>query len=440
LTAKLGGAAATLLTTMLLARLLSKPDFAGYVIIGAVAMLGGVFGSLGMGNAILRFAGFYLGVGRFKAARQVTWRCLAIGAAGLLVTALTLSLSQGVLAKHMASWPTHAAVAPLIGLWLFGNGMLLLTTSALRAYGKIGLGSVMEFTLPRLAVLSATAVVFALQLTSIVVVLVATACIVSLLCLVSFVTLWRAVQQNHQSTDDSNYAEDVPFREIAHCALPLLGSQTLFQAMTDSSLFFVAHYCSVEATALYAATYRLWGVSGLPQSAVASAIQGRIAELHAQADKRATELLIRSSANLAMLPTVLGAAVGCLFAGPLLMILFGDSFAAAAHLLMTFCLLRCPSVACGPAVHMLAMSGKQGMVFVVALTSAIFGIVAGWALTSSYGALGGVWAVGLATTLFHVQAVWQVSRVYGIRSWIGRNGGSQPRRSQLLPTPTSEVL
>jgi O-antigen/teichoic acid export membrane protein len=37
LTAKLGGAAATLLTTMLLARLLSKPDFAGYVIIGAVA-------------------------------------------------------------------------------------------------------------------------------------------------------------------------------------------------------------------------------------------------------------------------------------------------------------------------------------------------------------------------------------------------------------------
>ena len=88
--AKVGGAGASLLTTMMLARLLPKEEFAGFVMAYTVVMLGGMLGGLGMGNAILRYAGFFLGAGQGASARDVTRRCVWLGQASLLIVAMTL--------------------------------------------------------------------------------------------------------------------------------------------------------------------------------------------------------------------------------------------------------------------------------------------------------------------------------------------------------------
>lgn len=314
---------------MLLARLLTKADFAGYAMAYTVVMLGGILGPLGMGNAILRFAGFHIGAQQMQAARRVTWRGVGLGSCGLLVVAVTLALSHGPLSHRLASWPANPQATLLISIWMFGNGMLMLTTSALRAYGRIGLGSVIEITVPRFAVLMATASVFLLKIESLTVILGVSSVVVLLICVWSVFVLWKTTCVGIQLEVDGDDVQIVPARELRNCALPLLGSHLLYQAMTDSTLFFVAYYCSVEATALYAAAYRIWGVFGLPQSAVASAIQGRIAELDAQGDKQAVESLIRGSANLAMWPTAAAAAVVCLMSGSLMSVLYGPSFASA---------------------------------------------------------------------------------------------------------------
>ncbi|MGI9457309.1 MAG: oligosaccharide flippase family protein, partial [Aeoliella sp.] len=116
--AKASGAVATLLTTMLLARMLSKADFASFQLAFAVVMLGSILGPLGMGNAILRFAGSFLGAGRPSAARSVTKRCVTMGSMGLMVVASLLVLLHGPIGNELSAWPEGWLAAALVSVWL----------------------------------------------------------------------------------------------------------------------------------------------------------------------------------------------------------------------------------------------------------------------------------------------------------------------------------
>jgi O-antigen/teichoic acid export membrane protein len=201
-------------------------------------------------------------------------------------------------------------------------------------------------------------------------------------------------------------------------AMPLLASNLLFQLMTDVTLFFLARYCQVEEVALYGAAYRVWGFLGLPQNAVASAIQGRISELHALNDRRGLEEMIRNSANLATLPTFLITLVVCLAAGPLLHLLFGEFYAEGSTALVVLCLSQLIFVALGPCEHLLAMSGKQRTVLAATMVSALLAVAAAWLLIPIWGIAGAATAAGLSTISFKVLLAWQAYQQMDIRSWL----------------------
>lgn len=423
--AKAGGAVAALGTTMLLTRLLSQEDFASYGLAYATVMLCSILGSLGMGNAVLRFGGSFLGVGQFADARAVTKRCVGIGLAALVLVGAAFVLAYPALTWLLAAWPRGIVNSALIALWIVGAGAVLLLTSALRAYGKIGMGALAEITVPRIALLSVVATMFLLGNKSLTAVLVAATIVMSLTAMWSYFALQRAYHQLPADAPTSTKQAPVSRERIMHFSLPLLGSNVLFQLTTDSTLFLVALFCNQSEVALYVAAHRIWGFFGMPQNAVATAVQGRIAELHAMKDRDGLEELVRHSANLATVPTLLITAVVCLAAGPLMTLLFTPTYSSGATPLIVLCVAQLVFVMLGPAEHLLAMSGKQSDVLYASVASVLVAIalscllIASWSPIAMWGPLGAAIAGGAATVLFKALLAWRACRVMGIRSWVG---------------------
>lgn len=408
---------AALATTMLLTRLLSTEDFASYGLAYAAVMLCSILGSLGMGNAILRFGGSYLGSGQLGDAREITKRCVAIGLAALLVISALFVVASPMLNWLLSAWPAGLVNSALVGSWLLGAGAVLLLTSGLRAYGKIGLGALAEITAPRLALLAVVAVLFLLRIDSLTAVLTAATAVMLLTAAWSYF----ALREVYGDTTEAGETHITPKSnsEIMRFSLPLLGSNVLFQFTTDSTLFLVALYCNQSEVALYVAAHRIWGFFGMPQNAVATAVQGRIAELHAMRDRSGLEELVRNSANLATAPTLLITAVVCLAAGPIMGSLFTAEYADGATPLVVLCLAQLVFVMIGPAEHLLAMSGRQAEVLYASLASVLVAVVLGCLCIPYWGPLGAALAGGIATIVFKVLLAWQAYRVMGIRSWVG---------------------
>jgi len=417
--AKAGGAVAALATTMLLTRLLSTQDFASYGLAYAAVMLCSILGSLGMGNAILRFAGSYLGSGQFGSARLITKRCVTIGLTALLVISALFVLASPLLSRYLSAWPPGLINSALVGSWLVGTGAVLLLTSGLRAYGKIGMGALAEITAPRLALLTIVAILFVAKVDSLTPVLAAATVVMLATAAWSYFALCAAYSDTVEDSASGALPAPKSDSEIMRFSLPLLGSNVLFQFTTDSTLFLVAVFCNQSEVALYVAAHRIWGFFGMPQNAVATAVQGRIAELHAMHDRKGLEELVRNSANLATAPTLLITAVVCLGAGPIMSLLFTPEYANGATPLIVLCLAQLVFVMIGPAEHLLAMSGRQEDVLYASLASVLVAIGLSCTLILYWGPLGAALAGGIATIVFKVILAWQAYRVMGIRSWVG---------------------
>ncbi len=394
-------------------------------------MLGSILGPLGMGNAVLRFAGSFLGGGDSAAARHVTTRCVMIGLGGVMALALLLVALHPAAEHFLSAWPTGIVNATLIAIWLGAAGAVLLFTSSLRAFGRIGAGAVAEITLPRMALLATIGVLYCVDVTSLTAMLAAAASVNVLAAAWSLFALVRAMPAE---ASHDQVPTPVPTARIFDFAVPLLGSNVLFQLMTDITLLFVACYCQVEEVALYGAAYRVWGFLGLPQNAVASAIQGRIAELHAANDRRGLEDMVRSSANLATLPTFLITLIVCVAAGPLLGLLFGEFYAGGHAALMVLCLAQLAFVAIGPCEHLLAMSGKQRTVLSVTIVAALLAVAFSWILTPTWGIVGAAVGAAVATVAFKVLLAWQAYKQMDIRSWVTLSPRGDADSPTLLPS------
>lgn len=414
LVAKASGAVAALLTTMILTRALPEAEFGSYVLAYTFIFLGSILGSLGMGNAALRFAGAYLGAGRPDAARRVAAKCIAIGLGGLAALALLLIALHPVAARLFDAWPPGLLNATLIGIWLWGAGAILVLTSAMRAFGHIGAGAVAEITIPRIALLCTMGLLYVFHVQSLTTMLAAAALVSIAAAAWSLLALLRALPHDVGAISE----EHVPTGTIAGFALPLLGANVLFQFMTDATLFAVASYCGKEEVALYGAAYRVWGFLGLPQNAVVTAIQGRLAELHSAHDDHGLMEVVRNSAILSTLPTLLITLVAGVAGGRLLGLLFGDFYAGGQSALLILCVGQLICVALGPCDHLLAMTGKQQTVLVITVLSTALAIALAWVLTPRYGILGAATAAALATVSFKILLAWQAYRQMGIASWL----------------------
>ncbi len=131
----------------------------------------------------------------------------------------------------------------------------------------------------------------------------------------------------------------------------------------------------------------------LPLQIMSSVLTPMIAELHEKGRMRELERLVRTSATLTAIPSLVGLIVLCIASPWFLQLLYGAFYRQGAPILALLCVGQMVSVWAGSNIQVLMMCRCQKDAMVITLICGIYTFVAGILLARSFGIIG----VGVAT-------------------------------------------
>lgn len=401
--ARVSGSFGSLLSGMVLARMLSPSDFGIYTLLYNVVVVAAVLGTFGVGDAAIRFVGYSLGSGATGMAARTAKQALVLGALGMLAVALVFPVVRSLVVR----WDPHFSIGGreslLVAGWIFSYGLLVHSGYLLRAFNEITPGTVTESLLYRVGVVLAFGVAFAVGQRSLISVLVVSTLVATASAIVALRFFARVVN-GLRSLDHSALASPgrsiYRWKELLGVGLPLYGSTVLFRLMSDGTIFVVDHFHGVGAVALYGVAYRFWAAFSLPQIAVDAALQPQLAICAATNDSKGMEALQHEAILLGLLPTGIFTIISLVAGGPLLSLLYGQHYAQGASVLAILSISQLLSVLLGPSEHLMSMTGRHMAVFYVTVVSALISLILAWTLTPSLGLAGAAIAAGLSNVVF----------------------------------------
>lgn len=400
--ARLLTALSAVVVQLLLARLLAPADLGGYFIALSLTMPLMVVGQLGLGPIALRETAAALADQAPARAVAVVGQALqptAIGAVGVLaVTGLAGSL---------AAFPLTASI--LCGVWAALLTFQSLLGELLRGCGRPRLAALLNGTLGNLTTVPPLLVFWgsqtALQLPQALLVLIGG---VGVTVAVGGFGLWQELRRVQGAlprtgrplapllprgeTAPPQPASPSPL-EMVRQARPLLLNQLLLLLISRTDLWIVSLVGGAAPAAGYAIAARLALMVAMPLEVGRSTIAGRIATLHAQGELRRLERLLRATAAWMLIGALPVALICAALGAPLIALIYGPAYTAAAPLLAILALGQLTTVATGLCGQTLTLAGHGSLVLRVTLAVSLASLGLMLVLTSLWGPL----AVALAT-------------------------------------------
>jgi O-antigen/teichoic acid export membrane protein len=188
-------------------------------------------------------------------------------------------------------------------------------------------------------------------------------------------------------------------RDLASTCGVLMLIQCITFLSTQADIWIAGLCCPHDQLALYGAARRLVLIIVMPLQMANYLVVGSIAELLAQGRRAELERLLRSVATLFAAPAVLGLIVVVAAGGPLLSLLFGDFYRAAARPLILLSAGQLVLVAAGSCHSTLLMAGQQSKALCVNGLAAASIVLGGWLAAERYGVTGLAVAYSLVVAL-----------------------------------------
>jgi O-antigen/teichoic acid export membrane protein len=188
----------------------------------------------------------------------------------------------------------------------------------------------------------------------------------------------------------------VTLRPLVAFSASMLAVQLLTLFTTQADLWVAGVWCQHDQLALYGAARRLMLLVSLPVQMVNLSVVAAVAELHGQR-RPELERLLRRSATWAAAPSVAVIVVLIFCGGPILELLFGPFFRAAALPLAILGAGQLVLVAVGSCGCALEMSGNHYVSLAVNLLASVALVVVGVWAARQFGILG--LAVGSASVI-----------------------------------------
>jgi len=385
-------ALAQLVSTALLARLLSPQDMGAYFLAYSLVTVGSMMGTAGVGQAGVRFVAQSIGLKQYGRIRRVVGMVVIAGVLGSSAVGFAYLLLGPVMGREFFSAPALVATTGLVAGWLTVTSLQYLLADAFRGFHDIRLTFVFGGSVSGGGFLAGTLVIVGLSLVlflrgqstlSFVVSLAAASGLTS--ALLAGWALRRKVASLPQ--DDSNH-KPVALGGLLRVALPLLVTQLTVAALAQSDIWILGAFRPQKELALYGAAARVVLLVAMPLQMANLVVEPLIAEMYAQGRKQALERTARAAGTLAGIPALLGVAGLILLGGPILGSLYGEYYREGATVLALLSLGQLVKVWTGPCQATLGMSGNQSILMIITVVSATITVVAGLAVVGRYGATG----------------------------------------------------
>jgi O-antigen/teichoic acid export membrane protein len=400
-------------TQVLIVRALSRSEFGAFAFGLSVASLAATVALLGLDKTISRFVPLYEERGDER--RLAGSLVVAFGVAAGVTIAMLLVLI-GVQARFGDDLVENELARQLM--------LILFLLAPVRALDSLLTACFAIFGRARSIVLRRNVVAPGLQLIVVAIVILADqpaevlaiGYVVAGIVGVSIfaVALARLIQQKGILDRIRRREFDLPFRAIFGFSLPLLSSDVVYLLRTSAIVILLQYLATSREVAAYGAVLPLARQNLLIYQSFAFLFVPVAARLFARGEHdRLRNMYWQTSAWIAV-ATFPALALTVAVAGPLTVLLFGQSYADAGAVLAILAVGHYVSAALGFNSLTLRVQGSVRFIVVVDVVSAVISLAASVALIRSYGAIGA--AIATSATLIIQNLLYQAGLV---RSAIG---------------------
>lgn len=429
-------ALAGLVSSALLARLLTPPALGAYFLAYSILNVGTSLGALGLTGTVVRLVAQGMGLNHFGRVRGVIGVVLGVGTLGALAVGLTYLLFGDDLAEAVFNAPALAAITGLVAGWIMVVTLQGLLSETFRGFHDIRLASILGSQpgggttgVATLALLTASLLVLWLvngQATLATVVLLAI-CSGAVSTLVAGWLLHRRVTRLPLQTLDEGQEPDPKkvLREVLSISLPLLTVSLVMMVRTNGDIWTLGAFLPQGELALYGAANRLVSMVTMPMAIVTAVAPPLIAEMYFQGKREDLELALRGMATLTGIPALL-TSIGCIFfAGPILSLVYGNYYREGAVVLALLSIGLFVSVCAGCCGIVLSYTGHQKTQMTITIATSAATLIAMLATAEPYGIAGVAMSKTAGQVLQNGIVLLVVKQKTGMWTHVGFKGISQ---------------
>ncbi len=404
-----GSAGLTALSSIAFARILGITNFGLYVYVVSAIGLVGSLAALGLPTLITREVAAWAAMGEWRRFNgMIRFSILATAISSVLFGVLMLVFSR-FLGRITATPGFFTALALGVGIMVI-QSVDLASASALQ-----GMHVVARSLVPQGIVLPACLILYALSVHGLHKPLDA----VHLLAVQLMVGVLLDIYQLASLARWRPRASIGLGREIhavtwLRNALPFLGNGILFIINTQADTLLLGYFRGGGSSGIYQVGTRGAQLVVLSLGAIATAMQPRIAALHVSGNHRGIARVVTHMSRLAFLVAMVGAVFLLVFGSPLIRLLFGPGFVAAASVLSILVLARLVNAGTGSLGPYLAMTGKERLLMKGLAVEGAANILLNILLIPRWGLNGSAFATGTSMSVVDVALAFYVYRRWGI--------------------------
>jgi O-antigen/teichoic acid export membrane protein len=429
-----------LLSSALLARLLTPQALGTYFLAYSILNFGTSLGALGLTGTVVRLVAQGIGLNVFGRVRRVISVVLGVGTLGALGVGLAYLLIGDDLAKTVFNAPALAAVTGLVAGWIMVGTLQGVLGETFRGFHDVRLATILGGQTTGAATGLATVALLTASLfllwvvngqATVATIILLALCSGAVNTVVAGWLLHRKVTELPPPTPDEGGEPDPKkvLREVLSISLPLLVVTLVMMVRTSGDTWILGASLPQSELALYGAANRLVSMVTMPMVIVTAVAPPLIAEMYFQGRRETLERALRGMATVTGIPALLASMACIFFAGPILGLVYTDYYTKAAAVLALLSIGPLVSVLAGCCGIMLSYTGHQKTQMVITLATSAATFIAMFAAVKFYGIVGVAIAKTAGQVLQNGIVLLVVKQKTGIWTHIGIRGISQPWRS-----------
>ncbi len=403
---------AALISTVLLARLLSAEELGAYFLLLSLVSMAAVFAQFGLSRSMVRLVAESVVDKETQSPRQIVRSGFIIGSMSTIFVCSILYF-YGIEAINAAvlNYSNIIEIKPIIVIWVIMIVFRGLMTESLRGLQNFKLATLFGDPLTRTLLAFTFFVIWLVYgTTDLYFVALATVACIGFVLILGLRSLYRKI---------SIYPKhgDVKYSDIVSLSWPLLIITLTNIALTQADIWIIGAFHSQSEVALYGAAARLVLLVSISFTIVNAAVPPLIAELYKSDNKQHLESLVRTAATFAAIPSSIILVTIFLYSEQIMVALYGETYREGALVLMILSVGQFINVCTGSAGAALSMTGHQRILMNITTANAILMLLGGILVAPNYGALGVAVVAASALTLTNLLAVWMVRKRLGILSY-----------------------
>jgi len=409
---KLMGGVLGLVSYGLLSRMLPKEDLGAYFILLSIMMALALISLLGLHIAVVKLVP--VEKIRKKAQVYLTIRFVffCVLTCSAIVGLAVFFLLETSVAKTLFSSKVIEEQRILIICWFILYAQQMLISEVFRAFKQIKSATVFGgvltsfFNVGVLLVIFLVAKELALQ-EALLMIIVSTL----LVNIFGYMRLGRLVSVG--KTEGGHISK----YDILHLAWPLYLSSLTLYILTQADLWIIGSLGSIGDAAIYGAVAKMVVLLGVALTIVNTVVMPLISEYFSLGRMKDIERMLRATASLASIPSVVFFVAICLFSSDLLTLVYGEGYSEGSLVLMILSFGQLVNVLSGSCAVVLMMTGLQVALLRITILSGVVSFCGGVFLIDTYGIEGVAFAFALGMIVQNISMLLMVK--FKLDIWTG---------------------